>query len=123
MIIENIFAFLAGAGVALLPFSLEKGWRVIIYIKFREIRHVFCILFPEAAVGTIRFHGINRQIQTAFELSQLDEWKQVERILIQIIHSANISNKETLIKVLGKERTELWLQKYEKWRIESKNIF
>lgn len=121
LIIENIFVFFAGAGAALLPFILEKGWRVYIIIRYRKIKGALGILYSEVSVGTLRFEDMKFPIQTAFKLSQLDEWKQVERVLTQIIYTVNIYHKDPLFKALGKERTELWLQKYEKWGVESKN--
>ncbi len=122
LIIENIFAFLAGAGAALLPFFLEKGWKVYIIVKYRELKEVLGILYSEATVGTLKFEEMKYPMQIAFNLSQLDEWKQVERILIQMIHTTNRYHKGPLTEALGEERTELWLQKYKKLRVDAKNI-
>jgi len=112
LIIENLLVFFAGAGAALLPFILEKGWRVYIIIRYRKIKGTLGILYSELSVGILRFEDLKFPIQTAFKLSQLDEWKQVESILTHLIYTLNIQHRGSLIKALGKEQTDKWLQKY-----------
>lgn len=114
LIIENIFAFLTGAGVALLPFSLEKGWKLYTRWKYREIRKVYSILIPELTVGKISFSGVKLPLETLLKIAPLEEWEQIRRILEELIYTAQINQRERLVKVLNKEIVDNWVANYQK---------
>lgn len=114
LIIENFFAFLTGAGVALLPFSLEKGWKLYTRWKYREMRKVYSIIIPELTVGKISFQGAKLPLEMLLQIAPLEEWEQIGRILEELIFTAQVNQRERLEKVLNKETVDKWVAKYQK---------
>lgn len=114
LIVENIIAFLIGAGFALIPFSLEKIYKLYIWWKYREIRKVYSVMIPELTVGKISFSGAKLWIETLLKIAPLDEWEQIGRILEESIYLAQINQRERLEKVLTKEIVDKWVANYQK---------
>jgi len=114
LIIENMFAFLTGAGVVLLPFSLEKIWILYSKWKYKEIKKVYSILIPEITVGKISFPTVSIWLETLLKIAPLEEWEQIQRILEHLIYYSQGTHRERLEKVLNKELVDRWVGNYKK---------